>query len=100
MAAVTFQQIKDTLRSLYLDEPCRWLVGFSGGEDKTPVAALEFKAALAIPPAERTKEIHVVCTDTREKIPSVIEAIETTLARMRNCAAEHDLRLELHLLHC
>lgn len=111
--------IKESLRDLYLSDPRPWLVGFSGGspremrlanharrslvpiisraKDSTLVAALVFEAALAIPPAQRTKEIHVVCTDTRVEIPAVVEAIETTLARMRKCAAEHDLKLEVHL---
>lgn len=94
----TYRGIIESLRELYLADPRPWLVGFSGGKDSTLVAALVFEAVLAIPPAQRTKEIHVVCTDTRVEIPAVVEAIETTLARMRKCAAEHDLKLEVHLL--
>lgn len=94
----TYRGIIESLRELYLADPRPWLVGFSGGKDSTLVAALVFEAVLAIPPARRTKEIHVVCTDTRVEIPAVVEAIETTLARMRKCAAEHNLKLEVHLL--
>jgi len=62
------------------------------------VAALVFDAALSVPLDQRTKEIHLVCTDTRVEIPAVLEAVETTLAIMRKCAAENDLKLEVHLL--
>jgi 3'-phosphoadenosine 5'-phosphosulfate sulfotransferase (PAPS reductase)/FAD synthetase len=58
-----YEGIKHSLRERYLSDPRPWLVGFSGGKDSTLVAALVFEAALAIPPAQRTKEIHVVCTD-------------------------------------
>ena len=93
-----FQEICEGLRALYLADPRPWLIGFSGGKDSTLVAALVFEAALAVPPAQRTKEIHVVCTDTRVEIPAVVEAIETSLGKMRKCAAENDLKLEVHLL--
>jgi len=33
MASVTYQEIKNTLRNLYLDDPRPWLVGFSGGKE-------------------------------------------------------------------
>jgi DNA sulfur modification protein DndC len=41
------------------------MVGFSGGKDSTLVAHLIYEAAKSIPAAQRTKEIHVVCTDMR-----------------------------------
>jgi hypothetical protein len=40
MAAVTYLQIKDTLRSLYLDDPRPWLVGFSVAKDSTALLQL------------------------------------------------------------
>jgi hypothetical protein len=33
MGASSYSDIKDSLRSLYVDDPRPWLVGFSGGED-------------------------------------------------------------------
>lgn len=98
MSANTFQKIKNSLHELYLKDARPWLVGFSGGKDSTLVAALVFEAVMAVPPEHRNKEINVVCTDTRVEIPAVVEAIETTLARMRKCAADNDLKLEVHLL--
>jgi hypothetical protein len=87
MAALTDHQIRDSLQQLYLDDPRPWLVGFSGGspremrptnhdnistapvisrgKDSTLVAALVFDAVLAVPPAQRTKPVTVLCTDTR-----------------------------------
>ena len=44
-----FQEIRDSIRTLYLADPRPWLIGFSGG----------------IPAEQRTKPISVVCTDTR-----------------------------------
>jgi hypothetical protein len=73
--------IKESLRDLYLSDPRPWLVGFSGGSpremrpanhDRRSTAPAISRGkdstlvpALAIPPAQRTKEIYVVCSDTR-----------------------------------
>ena len=62
-----YSEIKNGLSQLYLSDPRPWLVGFSGGKDSTLVAALVFEAALGIPAAQRTMEIHVVCTDSRSR---------------------------------
>lgn len=69
MAAIAYQDIKQSLRRLYLEDNRPWLVGFSGGKDSTMLASLVVDAALSLPPAERTKPISVVCTDTRVEIP-------------------------------
>jgi 3'-phosphoadenosine 5'-phosphosulfate sulfotransferase (PAPS reductase)/FAD synthetase len=65
MAAATNQQIRDSLRQLYVEDPRPRLVGFSGGKDSTLVAALVFDAVISVPPEQRTKPVTVLCTDTR-----------------------------------
>ena len=66
----TFQEIKDGLRQLYLDDPRPWLVGFSGGKDSTMLASLIFDAVLSIPAEQRKKEVSVVRTDIFVEIPT------------------------------
>jgi PP-loop superfamily ATP-utilizing enzyme len=46
MASTSYQEIRDSMRQLYLDDPRPWLVGFSGGKDSTMVASLVFDAVL------------------------------------------------------
>ena len=67
----SFKTIIEELRTFYLGDSRPWLVGFSGGKDSTLVTALIFEAVLSIPAEQRTKEIHVVCTDN-----PVYEAME------------------------
>ena len=61
----TFQEIKSSLRQLYLEDERPWLVGFSGGKDSTMLASLLFDVVLSIPVEQRKKPISVLCTDTR-----------------------------------
>lgn len=114
--AHVLQEIRDSLRDLYLNDPRPWLVGFSGGKDSTLVAALIFETVLALPPEQRTKPTAVLSTGTRVEpkrsgdspphftsnacgqIPAVVERIEATLEAMRACSEAHALQIEVNLL--
>lgn len=98
MATVNREQVQDSLRRLYREDPRPWLVGFSGGKDSTLVAALVFDAVLSVPPEQRKKPVTVLCTDNRVEIPAIAEGVESVLDRMRHCSQQHDLNIEAHLL--
>ena len=95
---VAYQDIKDSLRRLYLDDERPWLVGFSGGKDSTMLAALVFDVVLSIPAEQRKKPVSVLCTDTRVEIPAIADMVEGTLDRMRKCSQQHDLNIDASLL--
>jgi DNA sulfur modification protein DndC len=98
MATTAYQEIKESLRQLYLDDPRPWLVGFSGAKDSTMVASLVFDAVLSVPPEQRKKPVAILCTDTRVEIPAVAEGVESMLERMRRCSQQHNLNIEVQLL--
>jgi len=89
-----FQEIKTSLRQLYLEDARPWLVGFSGGKDSTLLASVIFDAVLSIPAEQRKKPISILCTDTRVEIPAIAEMIEGTLDRMRKCSQQNGLNIE------
>ena len=91
-------EITRSLRDLYLNDPRPWMVGFSGGKDSTLVAHLIFETAKSVPAAQRTKEIHLVCTDTRVEIPAVVETIEGTLNKLQRASDDQGLGVQTHLL--
>ena len=62
------------------------------------LASLVFDAALSLPPAERTKPISVVCTDTRVEIPAIVEMVAGTLRQMQRCSQQNDLNIDVNLL--
>jgi DNA sulfur modification protein DndC len=94
-----FQDIKGSLRQLYLEDQRPWLVGFSGGVGPSsarpgPKALRPYNdAVLSIPAEQRKKPISVLCTDTRVEIPAIAEMIEGTLDRMRKCSGQHSRTL-------
>jgi DNA sulfur modification protein DndC len=98
MQTTDYQQIKRSLRELYLDDERPWLVGFSGGKDSTMVASLVFDTVLSVSEVERTKPISIVCTDTRVEIPAVVETIKATLDRMEKVSRQQNLNVDVNLL--
>src|SRR5574337_1870327 len=98
MATTIYQNIKTSLRQLYLEDNRPWLVGFSGGKDSTMLASLVFDTCLSIPPDGRVKPISVVCTDTRIEIPAIVEMVEGTLEKMRKYSEQHGLSIDVNLL--
>ncbi|MFA5913857.1 MAG: hypothetical protein WC830_09915 [Burkholderiales bacterium] len=92
MAVTAYQDIKKSLRQLYLEDNRPWLVGFSGRKDSTMLASLVLDVALSLPPAERTKPISVVYTDTRAEIPAIVEMLEGTLRQMQRCSQQNGLK--------
>jgi DNA sulfur modification protein DndC len=74
------------------------MVGFSGGKDSSLVAHLIFEAVRSIPAGDRTKVIHLLCTDTRVEIPAVVETIEGTLNKMQQASNAQGLGITTHLL--
>ena len=57
-----FQEIKASLRQLYLEDKRPWLVGFSGGKDRHPsadgLASLIFDAVLSIPAEQVCRPVY------------------------------------------
>ncbi|MGH9327534.1 MAG: DNA phosphorothioation system sulfurtransferase DndC [Terriglobia bacterium] len=93
-----FQEIKTSLRRLYVEDERPWLVGFSGGKDSTMLASLVFHVVLSIPAEQRKKPVSVLCTDTRVEIPAIAEMIESSLDKMRKCSEQRNLNIDAALL--
>lgn len=98
MTVTTYQEIKNSLIRLYLEDERPWLVGFSGGKDSTMLASLVMDTVLSLPSPERKKPISVVCTDTRVEIPAIVEMVEGTLRQMQRCSQQNNLSIDVNLL--
>lgn len=75
------------------DKP--WIVGFSGGKDSTLVAHLVFDTLLSLPPARRTREVHIIANDTLVESPLVVGHIHAVQGEMRAAAAAFSLPVKV-----
>lgn len=98
MTTSVYQDIKNNLQELYLEDNRPWLIGFSGGKDSSMLASLVFDAVLSVPTEKQKKPVVILCTDTRVEIPAIVEMIESTLARMHKFSQQNGLNVEVKLL--
>ncbi len=98
MSDSVYQDIKNSLRELYVEDTRPWLIGFSGGKDSTMLASLVFDAILSVPAENRKKPVAVLCTDTRVEIPAIVEVVESALMRMHKFSQQNGLNIEVKLL--
>jgi len=93
-----YLKIISNLQKLYLSDNRPWIVGYSGGKDSTMIVSMVFEMVHSVPSHERTKNIHVVCTDTGVEIPAIIERINDEFFAMQSRSDEHSLKISTHLL--
>lgn len=81
-------------QELYLADGVPWVVGYSGGKDSTATLQLVWMALAGLEPAQRTKQVHVISTDTLVENPVVAAWVTHSLDVMAEAAEEQGLPLE------
>lgn len=89
--------IKNT-QDLYLSDSLPWIVGYSGGKDSTATLQVIWDAIRQLPVHQRTKDIHVISTDTLVENPVVAIWVTNSLKAMADAALEQDMPIKPHRL--
>lgn len=91
-----FEESKALIKQVYLEDERPWVVGYSGGKDSTVLTQLVFEALTELTPAQRTKKVYVISSDTQVETPLIIEKITKTLGRIQDAALKLGLPFETH----
>ena len=83
---------------LYLSDSIPWVVGYSGGKDSTATLQLVWMALATLPPAQLTKPVHVISTDTMVENPVVAAWVARSLRHMGDAAQTAGLPITPHRL--
>lgn len=75
-----------------------WVVAFSGGKDSTLVAHLVFEAVRRVRPSRRTRQVHVLSSDTQVETPAISEFVSTQLLAVETGARNLGLPIITHLV--
>ncbi|TDV36690.1 DNA phosphorothioation system sulfurtransferase DndC [Actinophytocola oryzae] len=86
------------IQELYLADRIPWVVGYSGGKDSTATLQLVWMALEALPEVQRTKQIHVISTDTLVENPVVASWVAHSLDLIGEVAGARGLPIEPHRL--
>lgn len=94
----TIENLKETIRNLYLADDIPWIVGYSGGKDSTATLQLVWLALSELPEEKMHKPIHVIHTNTLVESPVVSKWAYDSIKTMQDKANEIELPLETHIL--
>lgn len=88
---VEIADIIGEIQQTYLRYPHPWVIGYSGGKDSTAVMQLVWIALKQLAPAQRTKPVYVIASDTRVETPVIVDHIDNTLNKVNKAADAQNL---------
>jgi DNA sulfur modification protein DndC len=94
----TVAALMDEVVTMYRADGIPWVVGYSGGKDSSAVLQLIWLALESLPPAERSKPVYVISTDTLVENPIVAAWVNNSLEKMDEAAKAAGLPLTAHRL--
>jgi len=96
--AATLDALVTQTQELYLADEVPWVVGYSGGKDSTAVLQLTWMALAGLRPEQRTKQVHVISTDTLVENPVVAAWVTHSLEVLADAAKQQGLPIAPHRL--
>jgi DNA sulfur modification protein DndC len=94
----TIAALCEEIRELYLADGVPWIVGYSGGKDSTATLQLVWLALKDLKSAERTKQVHVISTDTLVENPVISGWVSRSLSVMKTSAEAQQVPFVPHKL--
>lgn len=88
----------DEMRNLYLNDNRPWIVGFSGGKDSTCVTQLVYYMLKDLSPEKRTKEVHVLSSDTLVENPLMEVQRRKVCEKIEKWAKKDGLPIKVKIL--
>lgn len=84
------------IRSVYLDNPQPWVLGYSGGKDSTTALQMIWSALSKLPTEQLTKPIYIISSDTLVETPKIVNYIDSSLEKMNQAARQQGLPFSAH----
>jgi DNA sulfur modification protein DndC len=88
------EHLLDEVTRLYTSDNVPWVIGYSGGKDSTAVLQIVWMALKRLAPAQLTKPVYVISTDTMVENPIVALWVDQSLTKMEQAALVQGLPIE------
>lgn len=95
---MVLKEIYKDIQEVYLSDSRPWVIGYSGGKDSTLTAMVVFEAIRQLPLEKRTKDIHIVSSDTMVENPLIIHYLEENMKLMNQFSETTNLPIESKLV--
>ena len=96
---VKINDVIEEMKVVYKNDNRPWIIGYSGGKDSTVVVQLAFTMLESLAPAERTKPIYIVSSDTLIENPIVLGYLKDASNLINIGAKTKKLPLYAEMVH-
>lgn len=93
-----FEEIKEEMRDLYLNNLCPFVLATSFGKDSSLQLLLLWEMLLTIPKEKRHKKVYVISSDTMVELEAMSVYIRSSLKMVEQQAKVLDLPIEVKLV--
>lgn len=90
---IVLKQIYKEIQRVYLSDSRPWIIGYSGGKDSTLTAMVVFEAISELSKEQRSKEIHIVSSDTMVENPLILNYLQKNIDMMNEFSKESHLNI-------
>ena len=91
------QNSREILLKNFIADKRPWVIAYSGGKDSTLVLQLVYEMLCSLP-AEKSKPIHVISSDTGVEPPNIARYMYASLDRLKKDAQRRKIGLFTHLV--
>ncbi len=91
-------EIYKEIQEVYLSDTRPWVIGYSGGKDSTLTAMVVFEAISQLSEQQRTKDIHIVSSDTMVENPLILHYLQQNMDLMNQYSNSSNLPIESKLV--
>ena len=91
-------KIYKEIQNVYLSDTRPWVIGYSGGKDSTLTAMVVFEAISQLPDDQRTKEIHIVSSNTMVENPLILNYLNQNIDMMNKFSLRSNLKIHAELV--
>jgi len=94
-----FEDIIQEMMMVYRHDDRPWLIGYSGGKDSTLLVSLIFQTVSRLLPAERTKKVYIITSDTMVENPIVKDYMHSSSEKINEASITQQLNIEAHIIY-
>ncbi|MFD1736201.1 hypothetical protein ACFSCX_06440 [Bacillus salitolerans] len=92
-----FNEIKEEMAQLYLNQEKNWLLAVSYGKDSTAMLLLIWEMLSNLPAEMRTNQVHVITSATSVETPDMEAYLRRSVQRVNKAAREQGLPITAHI---
>ncbi|NRD80858.1 phosphoadenosine phosphosulfate reductase family protein [Bacillus sp. BRMEA1] len=93
-----FQEIKDHMKEVYLQDDMPMALAYSGGKDSTLLLLLLWEMLASLPQEQRKKSVYLISSDTGVETPDMTDYVHRAIGKIQQSAEQQNIPIVTSLV--